>query len=114
MRSWRGSTGPSAPGRGERARSGAVDDVIGALRDGGVSEAEVSQAVSSLRGATVMGLDDVGARMSRLAASELLHGQVTPVADHLQRLAQVRAEDVSRLAAVLLADPGVRSVVVAD
>jgi predicted Zn-dependent peptidase len=96
------------------ALCGAVDDVIGALRDGGVSEAEVSQAVSSLRGATVMGLDDVGARMSRLAASELLHGQVTPVADHLQRLAQVRAEDVSRLAAVLLADPGVRSVVVAD
>jgi predicted Zn-dependent peptidase len=72
----------------------------------GVTEREVAVAKGHIRGETALSLEDSGARMSRVARSELLHGEVMEVDDVLSRIEAVTAEDVNRVAArVLDAEP---------
>lgn len=71
----------------------------------GVSEAEVESARSHLRGSMSLGLEDSGARMTRLGHDQLVHGRVEPVEEIERRLASVRTEEVSAMARELLAAP---------
>jgi predicted Zn-dependent peptidase len=48
----------------------------------GITDAELTRAKSSIRGATALGLEDSGARMSRIGRTKLLTGEV-PEIDHL-------------------------------
>lgn len=73
--------------------------------EGGVSEAEVESARSHLRGSMSLGLEDSGARMTRLGHDQLVHGRVEPVEEIERRLASVRTEEVSAMARELLAAP---------
>ena len=94
--------------------SGAVDEVVQDLVDNGVSEEDVDRACRSLWAATVLGLEDVGARSGRLGAAELLHGGPTPITEFRDRLARVDAERVSAMAARVLGGPSVTSVVLPE
>jgi predicted Zn-dependent peptidase len=59
---------------------------------------DVERAKGALRGGLVMTYESTVARMSRLGAAETLRGEVTPIAEHLDRLDAVSPEDVRRVA----------------
>lgn len=76
----------------------------------GPSEEELVAARSHIRGATALGLEDSGARMSRLGRSQLAHGRVPSLAELDDEIAAVTREDLARVAAQVLGGP--RSLVV--
>jgi predicted Zn-dependent peptidase len=81
------------------------------MAEKGISEAEVSAARSHLRGALVLGLEDSGARMSRIGHAQLSYGRIPAVEEIEEGYADVTADDVSDLAAELLGGPRTVAVV---
>jgi predicted Zn-dependent peptidase len=90
-----------------------VTDLLGVeldrLADDGITAAELERGVGQLAGGLVLGLEDSGSRMSRLGKAELVYGELLSVADMLDRVRAVTAEDVRELAADLASRP--RSIV---
>jgi predicted Zn-dependent peptidase len=90
-----------------------VDTVLGICReelarvaDHGITPQELELGKGQLKGTSVLGLEDSGARMARIAKAELLHGELLGLAELLRRVDAVTVEDVRTLAADLLrADP---------
>jgi predicted Zn-dependent peptidase len=76
----------------------------------GPTEEELRAARSHIRGATALGLEDSGARMSRLGRSQLAHGRVPSLAELDAQVAAVTTDDLARVAAEVLGGP--RSLVV--
>ncbi len=66
---------------------------------------ELERAKGQARGALALGLEDTGARMSRLGKSELAQGEVISVDETLQRLEAVTMDDVAQVAADVLGQP---------
>ncbi len=71
---------------------------------------ELSRAIGQLCGNLVLGLEDTGSRMSRLGRAEIVHGEITTLAETLERIRAVTATQVQELAAELASRP--RSLVV--
>jgi predicted Zn-dependent peptidase len=91
---------------------GKVEEVLDLTRTaldevarGGITDEELARGKGMARGAYVLGLEDTGSRMSRLAKGEMLYGDLLTVDDLLARVAAVTADDVDALAAELLAQP---------
>ncbi|WBC09702.1 pitrilysin family protein [Micromonospora sp. WMMA1947] len=91
---------------------GKVDEVLDLTRAGlarvaaeGITEAELTRGKGMSKGSFVLGLEDTGSRMSRLAKGELLYGNLMPVDDLLSRVDAVTLDDVNALAADLLGRP---------
>jgi predicted Zn-dependent peptidase len=96
------------------ARVGAVLDLVVQELDRmaaeGPTEQELGSARSHIRGATALGLEDSGARMSRLGRAQLAHGRVPSLAELDDQIASVTLEDLARVAQQILGRP--RSLVV--
>ncbi|MER7165738.1 pitrilysin family protein [Micromonospora sp. NPDC000207] len=97
---------------------GKVDEVLDLCRAelartaaDGLTEAELARGKGMSKGAFVLGLEDTGSRMTRLAKGELLYGTVMPVDELLARVDAVTLDEVNDLAADLLARPMSLSVV---
>ncbi len=95
-----------------------VDEVLGLIRAEldqvavkGLSTEEVERAKGQLRGGIVLGMEDTGSRMSRIAKSELNFGEYHSVPRVLDDVAAVTVADVSEIAAEVLAGPLCLSVV---
>jgi predicted Zn-dependent peptidase len=71
----------------------------------GPTEEELVAARSHIRGATALGLEDSGARMSRLGRSQLSHGRVPSLAELDAQIAAVTREDLARVSALVLGGP---------
>ncbi|SNY14784.1 M16 family metallopeptidase [Paractinoplanes atraurantiacus] len=71
----------------------------------GVDAEEIARGKGMVKGAFVLGLEDTGSRMSRLAKSELLYGDLMSVDELLGRVDAVTADEVNAIAADLLAQP---------
>lgn len=71
----------------------------------GPTEEELVSARSHIRGATALGLEDSGARMSRLGRSQLSHGRVPSLAELDAQIAAVTRDDLARVAAQVLGGP---------
>jgi predicted Zn-dependent peptidase len=91
---------------------GKVDEVLELTRaelrrvaTDGLTEAEVARGKGMSKGSFVLGLEDTGSRMSRLAKGELLYGDLAPVDELLSRVDAVTVDDVNTLAAELLSRP---------
>ncbi|MBS1838420.1 MAG: insulinase family protein, partial [Actinobacteria bacterium] len=84
-----------------------VDDVV----SHGIDREELARAKGSIRGAYLMGYEDVGSRMTRLGVGEIMRGGVTPIDEHIARLEAVTLEDVRRVAQRVLGSPHVLSTV---
>ncbi|MGV9369546.1 M16 family metallopeptidase [Micromonospora tulbaghiae] len=91
---------------------GKVDEVLDLTRaelarvaTEGITEAELARGKGMSKGSFVLGLEDTGSRMSRLAKGELLYGNLMPVDDLLARVDAVTLADVNALAAELLGRP---------
>jgi predicted Zn-dependent peptidase len=67
------------------------------LGESGLSERELAIAKGQLKGSTVLGLEDTGARMGRIGRSQLVHGRVPPIDDLLARIEAVTPDDVDRV-----------------
>ncbi len=78
-----------------------LDDVIAH----GVTERELAIAKGNLRADTLLSGEDSGARMSRIGASTLLHGEVLEVDDLLARIEALTVDDVRAEAARLAGAP---------
>ncbi|HWG99016.1 MAG TPA: pitrilysin family protein [Pilimelia sp.] len=97
---------------------GKADEVLGRVRDelarvaaAGITPEELARGKGMMRGALVLGLEDTGSRMSRLAKGELLYGDLLSVDDLLDRVRAVTEAQVGELAAELLAQPASLAVI---
>jgi predicted Zn-dependent peptidase len=68
----------------------------------GVTAEEVARGKGMVKGSFVLGLEDTGSRMSRLAKSELLYGDMLSVDELLAQVDDVTADEVNAVAAELL------------
>ncbi|MEV4350245.1 pitrilysin family protein [Actinoplanes sp. NPDC049596] len=69
----------------------------------GVTDEEIARGKGMVKGSYVLGLEDTGSRMSRVAKSELLYGDLMSVDELLGRVDAVTADEVNAIAADLLA-----------
>jgi len=73
------------------------------IASGNITPDELLRGKGQMRGSVVMGLEDTGAKMTRIAKAELVYGEL-PTVDHiLHRIDSVTLDDVSQLAAELYA-----------
>jgi predicted Zn-dependent peptidase len=91
---------------------GKVDEVLdltraelAAVAADGVTPEEIARGKGMVKGSYVLGLEDTGSRMSRLAKSELLYGDLMTVDELLGRVDRVTLEEVNTLARELLSQP---------
>jgi predicted Zn-dependent peptidase len=93
-----------APGKVEEVLDLTRTELARVAADGITTE-ELGRGKGMVKGAYVLGLEDTGSRMSRLAKSELLHGDLMSVDDLLARVDAVTADEVNAVAAAFLAQP---------
>jgi predicted Zn-dependent peptidase len=98
------------PGKADEVISLMIGE-LAAVADGGLTEAEVQRGKGQMCGGVVLGLEDSGARMSRIGKSELVYDDVLGVDELIARIDAVTTVDVADLAADLLGRPRVLSVV---
>ncbi|WP_020575611.1 M16 family metallopeptidase [Actinopolymorpha alba] len=86
-----------------------VHDVLGICRDelakvvdAGLTDEELERGKGQVRGSLVLGLEDTGSRMGRLAKAELVYGELLSVDEILARIASVTLDDVRAIAKELL------------
>jgi predicted Zn-dependent peptidase len=78
---------------------------LAAIAADGVTPEEIARGKGMVKGSYVLGLEDTGSRMSRLAKSELLYGDLMAVDELLARVDAVTLDEVNAVAAELLSTP---------
>ena len=76
-----------------------LNDAITTWVDQGITESELDRARTGFSGALVLGLEDSGSRMTRMATGFALRGEVTPIDEFLDRLHAVTADGVNEVIA---------------
>ena len=77
----------------------------------GLTDDEIRRGKGQVRGATVLGQEDTGARMSRIAKSELHQDALLPMDEVLARVDDVTPDDVRSVARELLSSPTTLAVI---
>lgn len=97
---------------------GKVDQVLGVVREQlsevaahGITEEELQRGKGQMRGNLVLGLEDTGSRMSRIAKAELVYGELPSVSELVARIDAVTLDEVRAVAAELLDAPPTLAVV---
>jgi predicted Zn-dependent peptidase len=75
------------------------------LADGGLTDEEVARGKGQVRGGTVLGQEDTGARMTRIAKSELHDDPLLSIDALLERVDAVTTAEIHDVAATLLGAP---------
>ncbi len=88
-----------------------VDEQLADLVENGPGERELEIARGGFEGATVIGLEDTGSRMARLATNVLIRDRVVTVDEYLSAVRDVTAADVQRVLGDVFAGPSAVSVV---
>jgi predicted Zn-dependent peptidase len=99
-----------APGKVEEVLDLARKELAAVAADG-LNDEEIARGKGMVKGSYVLGLEDTGSRMSRLAKSELMYGDLMTVDELLTRVDAVTPEEVRRIAAELLDQPMTLAVV---
>ena len=94
----------TAPKRAAEALS-VVDDVVADVLAQGVTDAELDVATGYLEGSMLLGLEDSGSRMGRLARSLVQRDRITTIDEHVARLRAITAGDVARVLHRVLEGP---------
>jgi predicted Zn-dependent peptidase len=82
-----------------------VSEEFELLAADGITERELTVAKGNLRAEMLLSGEDSGARMSRLGASMLLHGEVLAVDEVLARIDGIERADVLEVAAEVARSP---------
>jgi predicted Zn-dependent peptidase len=77
----------------------------------GITEVELARGIGQLRGSFVLGLEDMGSRMTRLGKAELAYGELLGVDEVLNRINAVTMDDVRSVAAAILSAPQTLAVI---
>ena len=77
----------------------------------GLSDDEIARGKGQVRGATVLGQEDTGSRMSRIAKSELLHEPLLSIDEILGHVDAVSSDDIRAIARDLLDGPRTLAVI---
>jgi predicted Zn-dependent peptidase len=93
-----------APGKAEEVLA-LIRAELAVVAAEGITADELARGKGMVKGSYVLGLEDTGSRMSRLAKSELLHGDLMGVDELLTRVDAVTLDEVNELAAQLLTRP---------
>jgi predicted Zn-dependent peptidase len=96
----------SHPDRADEVRS-LIEIEIDRMAAHGPNEEELAVAKGYLTGAYELGLEDSGARMSRLGGMLTLHGSIRPIDEQLDRWHLVDADATARVASTVLSSPRV-------
>ncbi|MFM7598640.1 MAG: M16 family metallopeptidase [Actinomycetota bacterium] len=90
---------------------GKVNDVVRVCREtvaevmrSGLTDEELQRGKGQVKGGVVLGQEDTGARMSRIAKGELLYAEIPSIDEVLGRIDAVGHDDVRELAGRLLSD----------
>jgi predicted Zn-dependent peptidase len=86
-------------------------EVLTDVAEIGLTGDELARGKGQLRGGLVLGLEDTGSRMGRLAKGELVYGEHPSVDELLSRIEAVTLDDVRSVAAELLSRTPVLAVV---
>jgi predicted Zn-dependent peptidase len=81
------------------------------VRDNGITADELSLAKDALKGSLVLSLESTRMRMTRLARSEITHGEILSLDELVERIDAVDGDDVKRLAQLLFEAPQVLAVI---
>ena len=76
---------------------------LATIAKGTITADELLRGKGQMRGSVVMGLEDTGAKMTRIAKAELVYGELPTVDEILARIDSVTLDDVAELAAALYA-----------
>ncbi|MFQ5558093.1 MAG: M16 family metallopeptidase [Acidimicrobiales bacterium] len=79
-----------------------IDHELGDLADEGPSERELEVARGGFEGALLLGLEDTGSRMTRLATSLTMRDRVIDVDEYLARIRAVGIDDVRAALSVVI------------
>ncbi len=90
---------------------GALDAEIDGLLNDGVTQRELDLARSGFEGSVILGLEDSGSRMSRIATGMALRNTVLPIDDFLAALAEVTVDDVNAVIRAVYGAPATVSLV---
>ncbi|GAB7050719.1 M16 family metallopeptidase [Catenuloplanes indicus] len=93
-----------APGKVEEVLELSRAELARVARAGLTAE-ELARGKGMTKGAFVLGLEDTGSRMTRLAKAELLYDDLLPVSGFLERVDAVTADEIAALAEDLLTRP---------
>ena len=77
----------------------------------GLSDDEIRRGKGQVRGATVLGQEDTGARMGRIAKSELHHDPLLSIDEILRHVEAVTPDEIRDVAASLLGAPRTLAVI---
>ena len=88
-----------------------VREELGKLREVGIDEIELQRGKGQLRGGMMLGLEDSGARMSRIAKADLLYDELPSLDEVIRRVDAVTLEETNELAAALFSQPEILAVV---
>jgi predicted Zn-dependent peptidase len=98
------------PGKTEEVLA-LIESELDAAARGELTDAELERGKGQMRGATVLGLEDGGSRMTRIGKSEIAYGDVIGLDEVLARIDRVTPGDVAAIAAELLERPRCLAVV---
>jgi predicted Zn-dependent peptidase len=99
-----------APDRVDEVAS-VVRAVLTEVAADGLTPTEIARAQGNLRGGLVLGLEDTPSRMNRIGRNELDYGRQRTIAESLDLISAVTADEVKELAKELLAAPLTAAVV---
>jgi predicted Zn-dependent peptidase len=88
-----------------------VRSELAVLAEHGITAEELARGKGQLRGGLVLGLEDSGSRMSRIAKSELLYDDLPSIAETIARVDAVTLTDVHDLARTLFRQPETLAIV---
>jgi len=95
-----------------------IDDVMTVVKDtirdvmvNGVTGEELARGKGQLRGGMVLGLEDTGARMTRIAKAELVTGELPSIDEALARIDAVTLDDVHGVARELFSQDATLAIV---
>ncbi len=87
-----------------------VDEILADLVSDGPGDREIEVARGGFEGATILGLEDSGSRMARLATNMMLRDRVVPIDEYLDLVRAVTPADVRRVMASVVG--GTRSLAI--
>jgi predicted Zn-dependent peptidase len=82
-----------------------IQSEMGRLAASGLTAGELDNARGHIRGSMALGLEDTGARMSRIGHSQLVHGRVLSLEEVEARLTALNLDQVNKVAARWLSEP---------
>jgi predicted Zn-dependent peptidase len=77
----------------------------------GITQDELDRGKGQLRGGMVLGLEDSGARMSRLGKAELVYDELLSIDEVIARVDAVTLDDVREIASQLFTQPEILAIV---